>query len=66
MYSNQIEAPKNPLLEPGGAANPILRKIDSLNLAEDILSKGPAYQMDDISCAPALSLGPHTSGVLSK
>ncbi|KAI9583372.1 mitochondrial mRNA pseudouridine synthase Trub2 [Glossina fuscipes] len=64
MYSNQIEASKNPLLEPGGGANPILRKIHSLNLADDILSKGPAYQMDDISCAPALSLGPHTSGVL--
>uniref|UniRef100_A0A1A9WQZ9 Pseudouridine synthase II N-terminal domain-containing protein n=1 Tax=Glossina brevipalpis TaxID=37001 RepID=A0A1A9WQZ9_9MUSC len=64
MYSYQIEAPKHSLLEPGGAANPILRQVHSLNLAEEVLTKGLPYEMDAISCVPILGLGFHTSGVL--
>lgn len=64
--NNEPEAHQIPLLEPGGAADPLLRKVNSLNLAEHVLSTGPRYQMEDIHCATVASLGVHTSGVLCK
>ncbi|XP_058984896.1 pseudouridylate synthase TRUB2, mitochondrial [Musca domestica] len=62
--NNEPESHQIPLLEPGGAADPLLRKVNSLNLAEHVLSTGPRYQMEDIRCATVASLGVHTSGVL--
>ncbi|CAD7012956.1 mitochondrial mRNA pseudouridine synthase Trub2 [Ceratitis capitata] len=53
-----------PLLEPGGDANPLLRKINSIDLADHILATGPRYQISDIRCALVAGLGIHTSGVL--
>lgn len=53
-----------PMLESGGAADPILRKVHSLNLAHHVLSTGPRYEIEDIRCGMVASLGQHTSGVL--
>ncbi|XP_037946955.1 mitochondrial mRNA pseudouridine synthase Trub2-like [Teleopsis dalmanni] len=53
-----------PLLEPGGAANPVLRKIETLDLSDHLLSTGPRYIMNDIRCVLVAGLGYHTSGVL--
>lgn len=55
-----------PLLEPGGAADPILRKIHNLDLDEDALKFGPRFEPEDIRCSPVAGLGQHTSGVLCK
>lgn len=52
------------LLEPGGAQNPVVRKVASLS--DHVLAVGPRYQITDIRSAPAGSLGVHTSGVLCK
>lgn len=55
------------LLESGGAADPILRKIHSLGIADQLPSAtGAKYEIEDIRCAPVASLGFHTSGVLCK
>ncbi|XP_065368261.1 pseudouridylate synthase TRUB2, mitochondrial [Calliphora vicina] len=56
--------PQTPLLESGGAADPILRKIHNLNLSESVLSTGPRYEIEDMRCSQVASLGQHTSGVL--
>lgn len=67
MDSNrERQQPQTPLLESGGEADPILRKIHSLNLSEHVLSTGPRYEIEDIRCSPVASLGVHTSGVLCK
>ena len=63
---HEREKPQTPLLESGGEADPILRKIHNLNLAESVLSTGPRYEIEDIRCTPVASLGMHTSGVLCK
>uniref|UniRef100_A0A0K8V2A7 Putative tRNA pseudouridine synthase 2 n=1 Tax=Bactrocera latifrons TaxID=174628 RepID=A0A0K8V2A7_BACLA len=55
---------ETPLLEPGGDANPLLRKIQSIDLADHVLATGPRYQISDIRCALVAGLGIHTSGVL--
>lgn len=64
--NNEPEQYQIPMLESGGAADPLLRKVHSLNLAEHVLSTGPRFEMEDIRCAPVASLGQHTSGVLCK
>ncbi|XP_036333227.1 mitochondrial mRNA pseudouridine synthase Trub2 [Rhagoletis pomonella] len=63
----QVREPRKleiPLLEPGGAANPLLRKMESIDLSDHILATGPRYQISDIRCALVAGLGRHTSGVL--
>uniref|UniRef100_A0A1I8PZT6 Pseudouridine synthase II N-terminal domain-containing protein n=1 Tax=Stomoxys calcitrans TaxID=35570 RepID=A0A1I8PZT6_STOCA len=62
--NNEPQLHQVPLLATGGAADPLLRKVHSLNLAEHVLSTGPLYEMEDIRCATVASLGQHTSGVL--
>ncbi|XP_054736329.1 pseudouridylate synthase TRUB2, mitochondrial [Anastrepha obliqua] len=67
LNSMQVREPRKletPLLEPGGAANPLLRKIESIDLADHVLATGPRYQISDIRCALVAGLGIHTSGVL--
>ncbi|XP_075166939.1 pseudouridylate synthase TRUB2, mitochondrial [Haematobia irritans] len=65
IHANNVpEQYEIPLLEPGGAADPLLRKVNSMNLSEHVLSTGPRFEMDDIRCATVASLGQHTSGVL--
>lgn len=63
---HEREKPQTPLLESGGEADPILRKVHNLNLAEHVLSTGPRYEIEDIRCGPVAGLGIHTSGVLCK
>lgn len=49
-------------IEPGGAHKYVVRKLE--NFADNILSVGPRYQIEDIKCGPIAGLGIHTSGVL--
>lgn len=67
LNNMQVREPRKletPLLEPGGDANPLLRKIHSIDLADHVLATGPRYQISDIRCAQVAGLGIHTSGVL--
>ncbi|XP_067627113.1 pseudouridylate synthase TRUB2, mitochondrial [Eurosta solidaginis] len=63
----QVREPRKletPLLQPGGAANPLLQKLETIDLADHMLTTGPRYQLSDIRCALVAGLGKHTSGVL--
>ncbi|KAM7343691.1 pseudouridylate synthase TRUB2, mitochondrial [Cochliomyia hominivorax] len=62
--NKEREKTQTPLLESGGEADHVLRKVHNLNLSEHVLSVGPRYEIEDIRCSPVASLGLHTSGVL--